>query len=152
MAKIEINFYQIDDVLAKSIAPLMLKVLEERKKALILCQNSQKMKEIDDGLWQFGKVKFIPHVTVFEKDIEEVSTWQRQPIVISDEEKNINEANYLVLTQNSSLEFIEKFERTFYFFDSMMIDEVKKFSKTCAKDFAVKSYKKDDGKWVEFKF
>lgn len=150
MTKKEINFYQIDDVIVKSMAPLLLKVLDEKKKALIFSKDQAKIKEIDDRLWQFSKTKFVPHATIFEKDIEDLSTWSRQPVLISNEEENKNEADYLILTEDSSSEFIEKFSRSFYFYDSMMLENVKKFAKNIAKDFSVKSYKKIDGKWQNF--
>ncbi len=144
----EVNFYQIDDVYTKSIAPLLLKILDEKKKALIFCSDANKMTEIDKGLWQFSKTKFVPHVTNKEKDIEEISSWDRQPIVICDEEDNKNGADYLVLIDEPSQDFIAKFNRVFYFYNDEQIDEAKKF----AKDFdAVKSYKKSDGKWVSGK-
>ena len=60
----EINFYQVDDIAYKAMAPLLIKVLEEDKKAFILCQNQDQMQEIDNGLWQFSKTKRPLHVVV----------------------------------------------------------------------------------------
>ena len=83
----EINFYQCDETLSRSIAPLLLKVLEEDKKALIFSSDQVRIKEIDDGLWVYGKNKFIPHITIFDKDF----VLKRQPILISDKEENSNQ-------------------------------------------------------------
>ncbi len=139
----EINLYQIDDAMAKTMAPLLIKILEEKKKAFIYCPNKAKIKEIDDGLWVFGKVRFIAHTTIFEKDIEEISSWKRQPVLISDEEENKNEASYLVLTSACSDNFIKNFERVFYFYEEGEAAKIKEFAKKFAK---VNSYKKVDGK------
>ena len=147
MTKKEINFYQIDDIITKSLAPLLLKVLEENKKALVFCKDKVKIKEIDDGLWVFGKTKFIPHVTIFEKDIEQISDWKRQPIVISDEEVNKNSASYLVLTCDCTVDFVKNFERSFYFYDVDEFANVKNFVKNFDDEFKINSYKKYDGKW-----
>ena len=147
----ELNFYQIDDVYTKSMAPLLLKILEEGKKVIIFCQDEAKMQEVDKGLWQFSKTKFVPHVTNLEKDIEELSSWQRQPVIISNEEENKNDADHLVLIDRPSPDFIKKFSRIFYFYDSQMLDEAKKLhQENSGNTTKIKSYKKEAGKWVEF--
>ncbi len=149
MSKKEINFYQIDDVVTKSLAPLLIKVLEDKKKALIFCADKAKIKEIDDSLWTFGKNRFIAHLTIFEKDIEQISNWKRQPILLSNEEENKNDADYLVIIDEPSNAFVSSFKRVFYFYDSSAIENVKKFAKKMGEDFKIKSYKKIDTKWQE---
>jgi DNA polymerase-3 subunit chi len=142
----EINFYQCDETLSRSIAPLLLKVLEEDKKALIFSSDQVRIKEIDDGLWVYGKNKFIPHITIFDKDF----VLKRQPILISDKEENSNQADYLVLTEGASEDFIKSFSRVFYFFDRLQIDVARKLAEKY-QSLATKfnSYKKEDGKWVK---
>jgi DNA polymerase IIIc chi subunit len=145
----EINFYQIDDVITKSLAPLLIKVLEDKKKTLIFCANNAKMKEIDDSLWTFGKNRFIPHLTILESDIEKISTWKRQPILLTNEEENKNEADYLVIIDEPSKPFVASFKKVFYFYEESAIADVKKFAKNLDKDVKIKSYKKVDAKWKE---
>jgi len=144
----EINFYQIDDVLAKSIAPLLIKILEEQKKALIFCSDNARLKEIDDALWTYGKYKFIPHATLADKIVQEFGV-TRQPVFLINEEKNINEADYLILTCDASDAFIASFKRVFYFYESQNLDMVKSFAKKFNK---VNAYKKADAKWVKDSF
>lgn len=141
----EINFYQIDDVMAKSIAPLLLKVLEEKKKALVFCADNSRLKEIDDALWTYGKHKFIPHATFGDKIVQEFG-WDRQPVFLVSEEKNVNEADYLILTCDASEGFVSKFGRVFYFYESQNLSIVKAFAKKFSK---MNAYKKADGKWVK---
>ncbi len=150
--KTEIIFYQVDDIVAKSIATLLLKVLEDQKKALIFCKNLEKIKEIDNILWQFSKTKFIPHTTIFDKEVQEFSNFTRQPVLISNKEENSNQADYLILSDKTSFDFIKNFSKVFYFYDSMMIDEIKNFIATINSEFKIKSYKKIDGKWQDYKF
>lgn len=142
----EINFYQCDETLVKSMAPLMLKILEENKKALIFSSDQTRIKEIDDGLWSYGKNKFIPHITIFDKNF----TLERQPILISNKEENSNKADYLVLTEMTSESFISNFSRIFYFYDSLNLEAAKTAAKKYQK-LATKfnSYKKEDLKWVK---
>ncbi len=140
--KSEVNFYQADDVVTKSIAPLLLKVLEEKKRALIFCNNPQQMKEIDASLWSYGRNKFIPHVLISDKEFD----LKRQPIVLSSEEENPNDAHYLVFLNEPSSSFAAGFERVFYFFEEGNFNT----AKTLAQKMKPKnSYKKEDGKWVK---
>lgn len=143
----EINFYQVDETIVKSLAPLLLKVLDEKKKALIFCQDQAQIKVIDDSLWSYGRNKFIPHITIFDEDIAKEFSFERQPILISNKEENTNKADYLVFLDLPSAEFVAKFPRVFYFFEEQ--------NTSVAKDVAKKikptnSYKKTDGKWVKF--
>lgn len=135
--KQEINFYQVDETIIKSLAPLLLKVLEEKKKALVFCENAAQIKEIDSSLWSYGRNKFIPHVT--NSDHKEFKM-ERQPILITDKEENLNKADYLVFLSEPSEDFISKFSRVFYFFEE---------GRCAAKIKPTKSYKKESGKWVK---
>ena len=134
----EINFYQTDEAVAKSVAPLLLKVLEEKKKALVFCANQIQVKEIDAGLWTYGRSTFIPHITDSDKDFE----LKRQPIFITDKEENLNDADYLIFLAEPSKAFVSGFKRVFYFFE-----EGKKSAKLKPTNF----YKKECGKWVKGK-
>lgn len=140
----EINFYHCDDIVAGSIAPLMQKVIGEGKKSLIYVFSSQ-VKEMDMALWSYGKNKFIPHVTIFDKEFD----FKRQPIVITDQEDNANDANYLVMTNPTSPAFMQLFSRVFYFYDALGVEQANNLignSKTLFE--TVNLYKKVNGKWM----
>jgi len=139
----EVNFYQIDDLLYKSIAPLLLKILEENKKVLIYSQNEQQIEEIDNGLWSFSKTKFLPHGTKNDK-IDHA----KQPIFITDELENHNKANYLIMFGEAEKQFLQQFDKVFYFFGSGDIADARKLwekykNQSCSLNF----YKKDDTGW-----
>jgi DNA polymerase IIIc chi subunit len=153
MSNIEVNFYQIENIIetpiAKTMAPLLLKILEEKKKTLIYSKEIALIKAIDNELWNFGRNKFIPHVTVFDQGFVAL----KQPIFITNEENNHNEADYLLLLDEASKDFVSKFSRIFYFYDLSKIQAAKKAAtsyKPIATDF--NCYKKDSasGKWVKF--
>jgi DNA polymerase IIIc chi subunit len=133
--KPEINFYQVDEAISKSLAPLLLKILSEKKKVLIFCRKQAQINEIDGALWNYGRNKFIPHATIFDKEFES----KRQPILLSNKEENLNLADYLVFLDEPSEAFISEFSRVFYFFEE---------GNNSAKVKPTKSYKKVDGKWV----
>jgi len=150
MSTKEINFYQFDDTISKSMAPLLLKITDEKNKALILSKNPAIFKEIDDGLWQFGKYRFIAHCTIYEKDIEKISSFSRQPIVITDEENNVNHSQYLIIHERISINFLKNFRKIFFFYDSASYQQAISFKKDLDDILKVNSYKKIDGKWQNF--
>jgi DNA polymerase IIIc chi subunit len=141
----EINFYQVDDIIYKSIAPLLIKVLDENKKALIYCQSEQQVQEIDDGLWQFSKTKFIPHGT---KDLKLKPI--KQPIFITNQPENANQAEYLIMVDEAQEDFLKQFSKIFYFFGNDTITDARKlWAKYKKQSFALNFYKKDSGTWVK---
>ena len=137
--KKEINFYEVDEGIVKAMAPILLKILDEKKNAFIFIKNLEKIKEIDASLWSYGRSKFIPHVTIFDKDFES----EKQPILISNEEKNLNNADYLIFLDEPNQDFLKEFSRSFYFFEN---------SPNCPNIKADNFYKKDKGKWTKVLF
>ena len=102
---------------------------------LIFCRKQAQINEIDGALWNYGRNKFIPHATIFDKEFES----KRQPILLSNKEENLNLADYLVFLDEPSEAFISEFSRVFYFFEE---------GNNSAKVKPTKFYKKVDGKWV----
>lgn len=141
----EVNFYQCEDLIIKSLAPILLKILEEKKKVLIFVNDEAKIKELDGALWTYGRSKFIPHITIFDEDFD----LNRQPILISNKKENSNNADYLVFLSELPLDFIANFNRAFYFFDEANVDEAKLISKTIKPK---NCYKKENLKWTKFSF
>ena len=134
--KKEINFYEVDEGVVKAMGPVLLKILDEKKRAFIFIKNLEKIKEIDASLWSYGRSKFIPHVTIFDKDFES----EKQPILISNEEKNLNNADYLIFLDEPNQDFLKGFSRSFYFFEN---------SPNCLNVKADNFYKKQAGKWTK---
>ncbi len=150
--KNEINFYQVSNLIengiAKSVAPLLLKVLEEKKKTLIYSKDTTLINALDNGLWSFGKNKFIPHVTIFDQEFEP----KNQPIFLTNQEENHNQADYLLLFDEATTKFISNFSRIFYFYD----DSKAALAKNIAANYQAvtnnfNSYKKDPAsqKWIK---
>ncbi len=141
----EINFYQSDEGTTKSIAPLILKILEENKKVLIFSRDPLRIKEVDDGLWSYGKNKFIPHITISDTNF----ALERQPVLITDKEENSNQADYIILLEEASQNFITAFSRAFYFFDSLTLEKAQKVASKYRNNAKINAYKKEDAKWVK---
>lgn len=140
---VEINFYQVDETIIKALAPLMLKVLEENKKALIFAQDANQIKELDNSLWSYGRNKFIPHITINDSEFD----LKRQPILLTNKQENANNANYLVFFDKPEIDFINNFERCFFFFEEGNIAFAKELA---SKVKPTNCYKKTAGKWSKF--
>ena len=141
----KINFYQSEDTLHKSIASLLIKILENNKRALIYCQNHSIIKQIDDGLWNYSKTKFLPHASILEK-----CDPSKQPVFITDKEENENQAHFLIKLDQSSDALVKSFEKTFYFFDNHNLAQARKlwvYYKQQTEN--LEFYKKLDNKWTK---
>ncbi len=147
--KSELNFYQVDDKIMASLAPLLLKILEEKKKAIIFCEDPEKIKLMDNSLWSFGRNKFIPHVTIFDEDYD----FKRQPILISNKQENTNEAEYLIFLDEVTKDFAGGFSRIFHFFSEDDSSKAKSMAKNLGEiSKKTNAYKREDGKWVKLSF
>lgn len=152
----ELNFYQVENLIengiAKTIAPLLLKILEENKKILIYSKDTALINSLDNGLWSFGKNKFIPHITIFDQEFQQQNLPStKQPIIITNQEQNDNIADYLLLLDKASAAFVSSFSRIFYFSDSSKIELVKDIKASYQKIIdAFNFYKKDlaSQKWI----
>jgi DNA polymerase IIIc chi subunit len=141
----EANIYQVDSIDSLTIAPLLFKFLEQQKKAIIYCHDIEIIKKLDNSLWSYGRNKFLPHITIFDKDFD----MKRQNIILSNEEINPNNAQYIILLDRASPQFLKQFSRIFCF---NLINDNGKFL-SFKKDFqdnlfTIKSYKKDGNKWI----
>lgn len=139
----EINFYEVDDGVVKSMAPLLLKILDEKKRALIFANSQNYLQEIDNALWSYGRSKFIPHALIFDNDFEA----KEQPILLTNKLQNTNKADYLIfLDEPDDFNFYQKFKRVFYFFQPDLSSQVNKIN---TKPHNL--YKKIAGKWQNIK-
>ncbi|MFT6077330.1 MAG: DNA polymerase IIIc chi subunit [Myxococcota bacterium] len=139
----EVNFYQVDDIAYRSIAPVLIKIIDDDKKALIFCQNEAQKVEIDNGLWSFSKTKFIPHATISDKLDHSI-----QPIFITELPENPNKANYLIMLGETTDEMLSQFEKIFYFFGSGNLQDARRlWKKYKSQSASLNFYKKNEGKW-----
>jgi DNA polymerase-3 subunit chi len=144
--KQEVTFYQVDELISKSFAPLVQKALSEKKRVLIVCADRKLLDEIDASIWSYGRSTFIPHVTIFDREFDHAT----QPVVISDKYENHNSADYLIFVGDApAQDFCNKFSRIFYLFDVRELNAAKEVAKKLSPSTF---YKKEDGKWVAAKF
>jgi len=74
----KIIFYHLtSDPLERPLADLAMKLYEKGERTLIVCENENQMRDINNMLWTFSTKKFIPHGSI------EDSYPEQQPILIS---------------------------------------------------------------------
>lgn len=130
----DINFYEVEEGIIKALAPLLIKILDEKKRALIFSESESQIRDYDLALWSYGRSKFIPHATIFDKEFNH----SRQPVLFTNQEENINSADYLIFFSDPSEQFVSKFSRAFHFFEnSSAVSKIKPNS----------YFKKSEGKW-----
>jgi len=147
----EISFYHLTSSTVEVALPSLLKKsLDSQKKSFILIPEESSLKKLDKHLWEYQADSFIPHGN--SKD----SFAENQPIILSNEENNINNSNFLFALRGASSEFVKKFERYFDIFNGSDENEVKearsRWKKFKGEGFDLVYWKEDaNGKWQKEK-
>jgi len=151
-----INFYHCEENLLKSSALLLLKLIEAKKRFLVLSDGPKENEELDKFFWSFAKIKFLPHLTA--EDLEKYKANPlKQPVVISHTAENVSSAKNLVIyqpfNQESNKKFLESFEQVFFFFDENNIKEARTFWKKCRdnkqENSTLKYFKQEKEGWAQ---
>ena len=78
----EVNIYQIQKILFQKTFSNFIKKLYEIEKGnlCIVCEDNKQVKEIDDLLWTFAKLSFLPHAAYTDDHVSD-----EVPIMITKE-------------------------------------------------------------------
>jgi len=123
------NIYRVQHSLFDSTLPrIILRILNSGNKIHLVCRNTDEMKHIDNLLWTFSKLSFIPHVTEEDNFLSEL-----QDVIITSKLKNADvqyinrslvfichemvkntliqgyQSIFLIATQNMSVEKLKKY-------------------------------------------
>lgn len=116
----EISFYHLTSTpLEKALPKLLEKVLASGEHAILMA-GEEKLRRVNDQLWTYSTEKFLPHGMKEEGDVE------RQPIYLTIEEENPNNASFLVLLEGVSPGYLGRFKRCLDIFDGANQNEVEK--------------------------
>ncbi|MFI3242543.1 MAG: DNA polymerase III subunit chi [Alphaproteobacteria bacterium] len=119
---------KISDVLPK----LVEKAYDLDKKIKIQTFTEEEVEEINSLLWSYKDTSFLPHGS--KKNGSE----KKQPILISADYKNKNNADFLYLVNGAKYIEDTPFERVLFIFDATIEDELEK-----ARDFYKELKQKD---------
>lgn len=108
-----IDFYQLKKQSFEDVLPKLLQKAYATGKRIILKTTTDKVEEINTFLWTYNEDSFLPHGS--RKD----GFAEQQPIWITDNEDNPNNAVFLFLTCNVGYECdkLAEYERIFNIFD-----------------------------------
>ena len=94
----------------KVLPRLVSKIYATGVRVLVICQNEAQLKEADEVLWTFSTKEFLPHATSQGMQVSE------QPILLSLDGQNLNNANVVVTLTNKEIELTSGFEKSLYMF------------------------------------
>lgn len=108
----EIGFYHLTtSPLERALPRLLEKILENRKRGVILCASQERLDFLNGALWTLGKASFIPHGSSKEGFADD------QPIWLTTQDENPNGAQFLILTDGSESPSLSTYERCLDLFD-----------------------------------
>ena len=116
-----IDFYHLQKQSLEEVLPKLLqKAYETGKKIKLLVGTAERVEFINSFLWTYDDESFLPHGT--KKD----GFSHTQPIYISAENDNPNNAEYLFLVDGAATDIneLKNFERVFNIFDDNSDDEL----------------------------
>jgi len=108
----EIAFYHLQKwPLEKALPKLLEKTLEAGKRALVMAGSEDRVSALDGQLWSYDPASWLPHGSAKGDDASQ------QPVWLTIEDENPNEASFLFLTDGAYSEKIQNYERCFIMFD-----------------------------------
>lgn len=117
----QVSFYHLGTMpLVKSCGKLLEKVLATGKRAVVLCESEERVRDLNSGLWTFATHSFLPHGTLREGMPE------RQPIWITTTKENPNGAQILLVLDGAQVDETDPFERCLDIFDGNDPEAVQK--------------------------
>ncbi len=108
----EIAFYHLErSTLERALPKLLEKTLEAGKRALVVAGSEDRVESLIGLLWTYHQDSWLPHGSAKDGEPEE------QPIWLATNDDNVNDAQFLFLTDGAASERVADFERCFELFD-----------------------------------
>jgi len=115
----EIGFYHLTRTgLAEALARLLDRTLQTGQRALVLCPDPARLKDLDAALWACAEPVWLPHGTQADGDAD------LQPVWLSTEPEPANGARFLFLVDGADTDRNGQFDRVFDLFDGNDVDKV----------------------------
>jgi len=145
----EVYFYHLENRSLEQVLPTLLeRSLERGWRAAVQAASRQRVEALNTLLWTFREDSFLPHGAASD------GTPQAQPIYLTDDEDNPNEAAVRFLVDGAALEDASGYIRVVHMFDGRDADAVGRAREAWAsakeKGFAVSYWQQDgDGRWQQ---
>lgn len=146
----EINFYVSSGsnsaAIYKLLPSLLERMLEQKHKVLIACNDEAEVKRLDKFLWEHNAEKFLPHGTASQEHAED------QPILITDKDENLNLSDMLICLSGKQVNDFSSYLKVFDIFEGS--EEQKNQGRERWKDYKTKGYQlsyftSEDGRWTK---
>ena len=107
-----IQFYHLTTTpFERALPRLIEKAYISNYRILLLAENDDRVEQLNQLLWMYDAVSFLPHGSVND------NTPEKQPVYIASHQENLNRANLLFITQGALAASPEAFERVVDLFD-----------------------------------
>lgn len=120
--KQEVNFYKIEDTSFLKIFPKLIEaIVAKNNKVMILTKDQEQTKLIDELLWLYSQLSFLPHAT-FQDELKVYA-----PVYITtDKYDNANNANIIaILQEDYKLNSENMFEKYLLFYNKDSVERIK---------------------------
>jgi DNA polymerase-3 subunit chi len=118
---VEVNFYHLQKTpLEKSLPRLLEKVYSVGKKAVVLLETEERLRDLDTQLWTYAAQSFLPHGSVRDGFAE------LQPIWLTTSIENPNGASVLVVVEGEEITDFSNFEKCLDLFNGYDEEAVKR--------------------------
>ncbi len=87
----DIKLYQTTDTI-KALCLLVEKIYVQGKRVQIVCADELTMSNLDQALWQFKQLSFIPHMT----DYDHVNPQDETIFITLNNKENLNQADVII--------------------------------------------------------
>ena len=122
LSKKEVNFYKIPEANFFKILPKLLEsIIARDNKIILLAANDEQISLLDDLLWVYSQLSFLPHATYKDELREE------NPIYITtSEQDNIIKANFIAVISENYVPFnLNAYEKYLFFYNEQTLNTAK---------------------------
>ena len=148
LSKKEVNLYKIPEVSFFKVLPKLLEsIVAKGNKIILLAANDEQISSLDDLLWVYSQLSFLPHAT-YKDELREGN-----PIYITtSEQDNIIKANFIaVVAENYIPSDLNNFEKYLFFYNEKTLNLTKDKLKKINEMGGVGNFITQDekGQWIK---
>ena len=108
----EVGFYHLRSTsLERALPRLLERAVAEGHRVVVMAGSPERVQHLDDLLWTYSEETFLPHGAAKHGHAE------RQPIWLTTEDENPNDASMLVLVDGARSAVVERYARCCDMFD-----------------------------------
>jgi DNA polymerase III subunit chi len=141
-----VDFYHLTASPLERVLPRICEKLLGEGQRLLIVAEAPLLEQLDTRLWTYARDAFLPH-GVTGRDTDGM-----QPVLLSEESSRHNGAANIALADGVWREEALSFERCFYFFDMVRLDEARAVWRILSKKEGLQTryWKQDErGRWLQ---